>query len=633
MVKYITKKGNKYYPTKDLKKKSWVSDKKIYKLNPIKFWEEQAKNIDWEKDYKTAYKEKLPYFKWFVGGKLNASVNCLDRHLEKDKPAIIWVPEPTKEKPLTITYKELHEKVSRFANVLKKLKVKKGDVVGIYLPMIPEVAIAMLACSRIGAIHSVVFSAFSADALKTRLKDGGSKVLITSDGYFRKGKKENLLKKAEEAIKGTKVKKVVVVPRIRKSAPSKYIDFNKEIKKVDAKCEPKIMKSEDTLFILYTSGTTGNPKGVMHDTGGYLTQALTTTKWNFNLHENDVIWCTADVGWITGHTYAIYGPLLNGSTALMFEGSPDYPNFGRWWFIVDKHKVTAFYTAPTAIRLFMKKGEKYLKKYKLNSLKILGTVGEPIDADAWNWYFKKVGKSRIPIIDTWWQTETGANVINSLPGIGPFIPSYAGKPFPGIRMQIVNDKGNKVKENKKGNLVMLSPFAPGMLHGVFKNKKRYKDTYWSRFKNKYDTSDGAYYDKDGNIRITGRMDDVIKVAGHRLSTAEMENALDEDEFVNEAAVVAVPDKLRGEVPVAFVVLEKGEPSDKLKKKLIMDVRKKIGPIATPKEIYFVDDLPKTRSGKIMRRILKNLIMGEQLGGISTLLNPESIESIKEKLVA
>jgi len=631
VVKYVTKKGNKYYPSKELKKTAWVTSEKIYNTNPIDFWEEQAKNLTWQINYKKAYKENLPFFKWFVGGKLNASVNCLDRHLETNpnKTAIIFVPEPLKEKPIKITYKELHDKVSRFANVLKKYKVKKGDVVSIYLPMIPEVAIAMLACARIGAIHSVVFSAFSSDALKTRLKDGKAKILITSDGYYRKGKKEDLLKKAKDALSGTKVKKVIVVPRFKTKIKKPLIDFNKELKAASNVCEPKIMKSDDTLFILYTSGTTGKPKGVMHDTAGYLTQAFITAKWNFNLHDDDVIWCTADVGWVTGHSYAIYGPLLNGSTTLMYEGSPDYPNFGRWWSIIDKQKVTAFYTAPTAIRLFMKSGEKEVKNYKLTSLKILGSVGEPIDEQAWNWYFKKIGKSRCPIIDTWWQTETGANVINSLPGVGPFIPSYAGKPFPGIKMEIVNDSGRKVKPGKKGFLVQLSPFAPGMLQGVYKNKRRYRKTYWSKFKTKYDTSDGAFYDKQGNIRLTGRVDDVIKVAGHRLSTAEMEDALDKDKFVNESAIVAVPDKLRGEVPVAFVVLKKAEPTEELKKQLIQDIRTKIGPIATPKDIYFVQDLPKTRSGKIMRRVLKSILTGESLGNISTLLNPESVKEIKK----
>lgn len=628
MKSFVTKKGNKYYPTKEMKEIAWIKDNKIYKQDKIKFWEEQAKNLQWIKSWKTAYEEKLPYFKWFKEGKINASVNCIDRHINKNKTAIVWVPEPYNQKKVEITYNELHEKVNKFANLLKRLKVKKGDVVTIYLPMIPEVIFAMLACARIGAIHSIVFSAFSEEALKSRIIDGKSKVLITANGYYRKGKETDLMEKVKVAIKGTKLKKVIVIPRLAKRIPSEFINYKQEIKKESNICKPEIMNSEDPLFILYTSGTTGKPKGIIHDTGGYLTQAYTTSKFNFNLHEGDLMWCTADVGWITGHTYSCYGPLSLGSTLLIYEGSPDYPNFGRWWKIIQDNKVNVFYTAPTAIRLFMKFGGKYVKKYNLNSLGILGTVGEPIDEDAWNWYFKNIGKSRLPIIDTWWQTETGANVINALPGIGPFIPSYAGKAFPGINMAIVNDKGNKVKVGTTGHLVQLSPFAPGMLRGIFRNDKRYKETYWSKFKNKYDTSDGAFMDKDGNIRLVGRVDDVIKVAGHRLSTAEMENALDDDKYVNESAVVPVADKIRGEVPVAFVVLEKGIPGEELKKKLVQDVRERIGPIATLKEIYFVEDLPKTRSGKIMRRILKGLLAGEEMKNVSTLVNPESVKNIK-----
>jgi acetyl-CoA synthetase len=628
---FVIKKGNKYWPSKEMKDVAWIKDDKVYKQDKIKFWEEQAKNLEWIKPWKTTYEEKLPYFKWFKEGKINASVNCIDRHLNKNKTAITWIPEPYNQKKVEITYDELYENVNRFANLLKKLKVKKGDVVTIYLPMIPEVIFAMLACARIGAIHSTVFSAFSEEALKSRIIDGKSKVLITANGYYRKGEETNLIEKVQCAIEGTKLKKVIMVPRIAKRIPTEFINYKKEIKKEKAECKPEVMNSEDPLFILYTSGTTGKPKGIIHDTGGYLTQAYTTCKFNFNLHENDLMWCTADVGWITGHTYSCYGPLSLGNNLLIYEGSPDYPNFGRWWEIIQDNKVNVFYTAPTAIRLFMKYGDKYIKKYNLNSLEILGTVGEPIDEDAWNWYFKNIGKSKLPIIDTWWQTETGANVINALPGVGPFIPSYAGKAFPGINMAIVNDNGNKVKTGKTGHLVQLSPFAPGMLRGVFRNEKRYKETYWSKFKDKYDTSDGAFMDKDGNIRLVGRVDDVIKVAGHRLSTAEMENALDEDKCVNESAVVPIKDKIRGEVPVAFVVLENGTPSEDLKKKLVQDVRTRIGPIATLKEIYFVEDLPKTRSGKIMRRILKGLVAGEEIKNVSTLVNPDSVKKIKEKL--
>ena len=634
-MKYVVKKGKVYYPSKDMKKNAWINSEDIYKKadkDPVAFWKDLTeRGLHWEKKWKRTYQQKLPYFWWFKGGKLNASYNCLDRHINMHglKDAIIFVPEPKGQKVRKITSTELYKEVGRVANLLKSLKVKKGDVVTIYLPMIPEAVVAMLACARIGAIHSVVFSAFSSDALKTRIKDGRSKILITSDGYYRKGKKEDLIDKAKDDIRGTKIRKVLVVNRINKDIKynRKYLSFNHKAEKYDYGCSPKMVNSEDTMFLLYTSGTTGKPKGIMHDTGGYLTQAYWSAKWNFNLHKDDVIWCTADVGWITGHTYGVYGPLLNGSTSLIYEGALDYPKPDRWWQIIEENKVTAFYTAPTAIRMFMRLGDKWLKKHKLKSLRILGSVGEPIDEDAWKWYFKNVGKGNCPIIDTWWQTETGANMVNSLPGVGPFIPGVAGRSFPGTRHIVVNDKG---KKSKRGFLVQLSPFAPGMLHGVYGNARRYKKTYWKRFKGKYDTSDGAfYYDKD-NIRITGRVDDVIKVAGHRLSTAEMENALNENKFVNESAVVGIPDKVRGELPVAFVLLKKkGKPGKELEKDLIKLVRKRIGPIAGLKKIYFVEDLPKTRSGKIIRRMLRNLLVGEKLGNVSTLSNPGSLDKIKK----
>ncbi len=635
MVKYIIKKGKIYYPSKEMKKIAWVKDEKIYSeadKNPVKFWEKLAKEgIEWKSIWKKPYIEKLPYFEWFKGGKLNFSANCLDRWI-KDKGnqvALIWVPEPVKEKTIKLTYKELHDKVCRFANVLKKQGVKKGDIVSIYLPMIPEALISMLACTRIGAIHSVVFSAFSADALKARIEDGKAKILVTSDGYYRRGKKEDLLTKAKQGAKNTSVKKIIVVNRIgKKVSGSRFLDFNKEIEKADSKCEPEIMNSEDILFVLYTSGTTGTPKGIIHDTGGYAVHAYWTTKWNFNLRENEIMWCTADVGWITGHTYAFYGVLLNGSTALIYEGSPDFPDFGRWWKIIQENKVSVLYTAPTAIRMFMKVGEKYIKKYKLDSLKILGTVGEPIDEDAWDWYLNKIGGGRCPIIDTWWQTETGGTLINALPGIGPFIPTIAGKSFPGIKHIIVDEKGKEVKQGKIGELVQVSPFAPGMLHGIYKNPKRYVKTYWKRFKKYYDTSDGAYIDKQGNIRITGRTDDVMKVAGHRISTAELENAISSDKRVGECAIVPIPDKIKGEIPIAFVVLKRGMGSEVLGKELVKHVDKKLGPTSRPAKIYFVDDLPKTRSGKIMRRILKALLINEEPKGLMTLVNPKVVEEIK-----
>jgi acetyl-CoA synthetase len=639
IMKYIEKRGGKYWPSKDMKTISWVSDNKIYKQSnrdPKKFWAKLAKEgIHWEKPWKRVYEEKLPYFKWFVKGKLNFCYNCVDRHLEKnsDKIALIWIPEPIKEKPVKLSYRELHEKVCKFSNVLKKYGVKKGDVVSIYLPLIPEALVAMLACTRIGAVHSVVFSAFSADALRARIQDGEAKVLVTADGYYRRGKKEILIKKAKKAVKRTSIRKVIVVSRLGKRVfGSKFRNYDKEMEKISSECDTVNVNSEDPLFILYTSGTTGKPKGVVHDTGGYAVQAYWTSKWDFNLRDDDVMWCTADIGWITGHTYAFYGPLLNGSTTLIYEGSPDFPDMGRWWKIIDKHKVNAFYTAPTAIRMFMKAGRGYVNKANLKSLKILGTVGEPIDNDAWNWYFKRVGKSRCPIIDTWWQTETGGNLITALPGIGPFIPTVAGNSFPGTIHLIVDEKGREKKKGEQGFLVQKSPFAPGLLHGVYKNHEKYVKTYWQYWKKYkkpyYDTSDGAYLTKEGLIRITGRTDDVMKVAGHRLATAELENAINDYRLVNECAVVPVPEKIKGEVPIAFVVLEKGKASGKLEAKIKKHVDKKIGPTARPAKVYFVEDLPKTRSGKIMRRILKNILNKEEPAGLMTLVNPDCVEKIK-----
>ncbi|MBR9706527.1 acetate--CoA ligase [Candidatus Pacearchaeota archaeon] len=618
-----------------MKKIAFMSDPRVYSKaakDPVKFWEEQAREgLTWEKEWDIGYEEKLPYFKWFKGGKLNFCVNCLDRHLNKaNKVAMVWVPEPVNEKPIEFTYGQLYDKVNRFANVLKKYGVGKGDVVSIYLPMVPEAMVAMLACTRIGAIHSIVFSAFSSEALKARIQDGKAKILITSDGYYRRGKPEPLLKKARAAARRTTIKKIIIVPRIKKKAPTggKYLDFNKEMEKVDSYCAPEIMNSEDTMFILYTSGTTGKPKGIVHDTGGYAMQAYLTTKWNFDMHEDDLMWCTADVGWITGHTYAMYGPLLVGAKTLIYEGGPDYPNPGRWWKLIQDHKVNMFYTAPTAIRMFMKIDEKWINKYDLSSIRIMGSVGEPIDVKSWMWYFNKIGGGRCPIIDTWWQTETGGTLINVLPGIGPFVPTVSGRPFPGVTKEIVDEKGRPVKPGKPGFLIQKSPFAPGMLHGVYNNHKKFVETYWKKYKKYYDTSDGAYT-TNGLIRITGRTDDVMKVAGHRLATAELENAIDADKHVGECAIVPLPHAVKGQVPVAFVVLKHGKPGPELEKRLKKFVDIKIGPTARPAKIYFVEDLPKTRSGKIMRRILKAIITKEEPKGLMTLVNPQSVGRIKQ----
>lgn len=625
-----SKNSKSYVPTKQMRKIAVVGSE-VYKKgkNPIKFWQELAKGgISWSKPFKKTYEEKFPYFKWFSDGKLNVCYNAVDRHVEQgrgNRVAIIFIPEPVKEKKQIITYSQLYGMVNNAAFLLKKNKIKKGDVVGIYMPLIPETIVFMLACARIGAIHSVVFSAFSSEALRMRLKDGNAKLLITVDKYYRKGKTENLKQRAFKAAKGMKIKKIVVK---RKDVGKFFLNKSKKKNKKAKEIKPVEMNSEDILFVLYTSGTTGKPKGVMHSTGGYAVQAYWSTKFNFNLCQADIMWCTADVGWVTGHTYLCYGPLLNGATTLIYEGALNYPTRDRFLKIIEKNNINVFYTAPTALRIFALSGEKYAKKYKLAPLRILGTVGEPIDEETWHWYFKNIGKNRCSLIDTWWQTETGSSLINSLPGVGPFIPVFAGKSFPGIKHAIVNEKGNKLKAGKKGFLVQLSPFAPGMLRGVWKNKKRYKKYFKYGL---YFTGDNAIQDKDGNFRILGRADDIIKVAGHRLSTAEVENAIDSYPGISECAVVSKPDKIKGEAIVVFAKPEKGK---KIKEeKIISWISEKIGPIAKPAEVYFVSDLPKTRSGKIMRRILKNLLVGEKLKDLSTLVNPgvvEEIEGVIEK---
>jgi acetyl-CoA synthetase len=646
-VKKDPEKKDVYWPSEEMKKIAWVSDESIYKKaseNPTEFWAGLAKEgITWYKEWDETFKWTPPFYEWFLNGKLNISYNALDRHLDssiRNKAAIIWEPEPVREEwesdtfnetHKVLTYYDLYREVNKFANVLKTLGVKKGDRVGIYLPMIPEVQIAMLACARIGAVHSVVFSAFSSESLKGRLLDAEPKVLITADGYYRRGKPLDLKSKADEGSKGTPVEKRVVVKRTGAKVPfTEGIDYwwHDLVDKADNYCKPEEMRSEDMLFILYTSGTTGKPKGVVHHTGGYAVQAYWTSKWDFDLQDDDVFWCTADVGWITGHTYSCYGPLMNGATMLMYEGTPDYPQPDRFWRIVEKYAVTKFYTAPTAIRMFMQWGKKWLENHDLSSLRILGTVGEPIDYDSWMWYFENVGKGRCPIIDTWWQTETGATVINSLPGIGPFIPTVAGRPFPGATPKILDEKGNPAE---RGYVVLASPFVPSLLRTVYKDPERYKTQYFEKFGDKYYfAGDGArLYDELGDIRVTGRIDDVLKVAGHRLSTAEIEDALDRHDAVTESAVIGAAHEIKGEVPIAFVIVKGVQPSEDFEKELIRHVDTVIGPIARPAKIYFVKQLPKTRSGKIMRRVLKRLVSHEEVGDISTLQNPEAVEVLKE----
>jgi len=629
-----------YWPSRALKERAWVSDESVYQkanADPVAFWAAQADGLHWFKRWQTAYDFAPQAYKWFVGGQTNLSYNSLDRHIEAghgDRVALIWEPEPIQETAVKLTYRQLHERVCKLANALKDLGVKKGDPVGIYLPMIPEAVVAMQACARIGAPHSVVFSAFSPESLRDRMVDAEAKVLITADGYYRRGKPIDLKKSADEAAAGSTIEKVIVVRRLDGNAPmtsGRDFWYHDLVAKAAADCPAERLDAEDLAFLLYTSGTTAKPKGIMHTTGGYAVQAYVTAKWNFDLHEGDIFWCTADVGWITGHTYINYGPLMNGVTSLLYEGSPDAPDHGRFWAIIEKHKVTQLYTAPTAIRMFVKWGDEWPAKHDLSSLRLLGTVGEPINVDAWMWYFEVIGGGRCPIIDTWWQTETGANMVNNLPGIGPFIPTIAGRPFPGILGDILDSSGKPAKPGDGGYLAINSPFPPSLTRGIYNDMERFQAQYFSDYgPDRYFTSDGARKDEMGNIRITGRVDDVMNVAGHRLATAEVESALAQNDKVSEVAVVSRPHDLKGEVPVAFVLLRRGiEPSEEIRKELLATVNRVIGPTGRPDEIVFAVDVPKTRSGKIMRRVLKALVRNEPVGDLTTLQNPESVDRLKQ----
>ena len=643
----ISTKKKKFYPSKEFQKKAYIKNpdeyQRIYKksiINPKEFWEEKAEQLDWFKKWNTVFKyTKKPFMKWFEGGKLNVSYNCIDRHLNtkrKNKPAIIWQGEPEKDKRI-ITYKQLHKEVCKFANVLNKKGIKKGDRVIIYMPMIPELAIAMLACTRIGAIHCVVFCGFSALALQSRIKDCKAKMVITSDGNIRKGKVLNVKEVVDKALKGTKtVKSVIICKRANnkiKLVKGRDSWWHEEInaKDISEKCEPKQIDAEDPLFILYTSGTTGKPKGLLHTTGGYLLYVYQTFKWIFDIKEEDIYWCTADIGWITGHSYIVYGPLANGATTLMFEGVPTHPNPGRIWKVVDKFKITIFYTAPTLIRSLIREGNKWPKKHNLNSLRLLGTVGEPINPEAWLWYYNIIGKKNCPIVDTWWQTETGGILISPLPGATPLKPGSATKQFPGIQADIYRENGTKAKPNESGYLVIKNPW-PGLARTIWRNHKRYKETYFSKFKGVYLTGDEAKIDKEGYFWITGRLDDVINVSGHRLGTAEIESAIVAHRKVAESAVVPFPCKIRGQAIYAFVTLKQGvEKTENLKKEIIQKVREEISPIAKPDKIQFADALPKTRSGKIMRRILKAIAEGkEDIGNTTTLADPSVVAILKQE---
>ncbi len=625
-------------------KEELLSLKKQASDNPIQFWKSFAKSeLDWLEPFQTVLdNENAPFFKWFKEGKLNITYNCLDRHIKRGlggKTALIWEGEPGDSKKYT--YEELLKEVCKTANALKAIGVKKGDLVCIYMPMIPEAMFAMLACARIGAPHSVVFGGFSSEALKDRLIDGNARFVITADGGFRKDKVIELKKAVDAAIKSGAdkvVEKVVVVQRSQKDismVDDRDFWWHELLKDQKDHCEPEIMNSEDRLFILYTSGSTGKPKGVVHTTGGYNLWSHLTFKWIFDLKNDDIYWCTADVGWITGHSYIVYGPLSNGATTLMYEGVPRPSNLGAFWEIVQKYKVSIFYTAPTAIRAFMKSGREIPDKYNLESLRLLGTVGEPINPEAWMWYKDVIGKNKCPIVDTWWQTETGGVMISPLPGVVATKPGSATFPLPGIEVEIVDKNGDKVKENEGGYLIIKKPW-PGMMRTIHGNSERYLKSYWEYIsfkgeKNVYFAGDGARIDEDGYIWIMGRVDDVISVSGHRLGTMEIESALVSHKSVAESAVVGKKDDLKGEVIVAFVSLEKDvNSSPELVENLKKHVVKEIGIIAKPEKIIISDSLPKTRSGKIMRRILRSLAAGEKISGdISTLEDSSVLEKLKE----
>ena len=617
------------------------------------FWAERARELDWFEPWERVLGWDPPFATWFGGGVINAAYNCLDRQIEKrgSKAALIWEGEPGDTR--RYTYRELHDEVARFANALKGLGVGKGDRVAIYLPMIPEAAVAMLACARIGAPHSVVFGGFSPQSLRDRIEDARATCVITSDGGYRRGELIPLKENADSAIEGLDYVTSVVVVR-RSAAPSPNAAsaspnpasggrrasnasckmregrdhwYHDLVARATADCPPERMDSEDLLFILYTSGTTGKPKGVMHTTGGYMTQVAATAKWVFDLKEDDVFWCTADVGWVTGHSYIVYGPLANGATVFMYEGAPDWPDRGRFWSLCERFGVTVFYTAPTAIRAFMRWGDQWPAKYDLTKIRLLGTVGEPINPEAWVWYNRTIGEERCPIIDTWWQTETGGMMITPLPGAITTKPGTATLPFPGIEAAILDDDGNPAES---GYLAITSPW-PAMLRGVWGDEERYRETYWSKWPGIYFAGDGARVDEDGYFWIMGRVDDVLNVAGHRIGTMEVESALVDHDAVAEAAVVGRADEIKGQAIAAFVsVVEGTETSEELRQELRKHVAGQIGAIARPADLVFAAELPKTRSGKIMRRLLRNVAEGRALGDTTTLADPAVIRHLQHQ---
>tara|TARA_B100000700_G_scaffold37133_1_gene36656 strand:+ start:5055 stop:7010 length:1956 start_codon:yes stop_codon:yes gene_type:complete len=596
--------------------------------DPVKFWEDLARqDLHWFEDFDTTLEWKEPYAEWFVGGKTNVSYNCLDRNLATngDKTAIIWEGEPGDIR--TFTYKELHSEVSRLANAFKKAGVEQGDVVSIYMPMVPELAFAMLACARIGAVHSVIFAGFSAESIADRNNDANAKVQLTADGGYRRGKVLALKEIVDEALeKSPTVETCIVLNRTDSEVSMKEgrdIWWHELLESVDDDCPATPLDSESPLFILYTSGSTGKPKGIKHTTAGYNLYTKKTFEWVFDIRDDDIYWCTADCGWITGHSYIVYGPLSAGATCVMFEGAPNYPAEDRFWDLVEKHKITILYTAPTAIRAFIKWGDEHVEKHDLSSLRLLGTVGEGINPEAWMWYHDKIGGERCPIVDTWWQTETGGIMMSPLPGAVPTKPGSCTKPLPGILPAILDETGEAVGENQGGMLVMTHPW-PGMLRGIWGDDERYKDQYWSKFPGKYLAGDNARCDEDGYYWIMGRIDDVINVSGHRLSTIEVESALVSHTNVAEAAAVGRKDDIKGQAVAVFVTLVDAEASDEMKQELKLHVRKEIGALAQPDDIRFTSALPKTRSGKIMRRLLRDIAEGKEAVGDTTTLEDYSV---------